>query len=309
MRAVTISAYGGPDALEIVDLPVPTPGPGEVRIRVAAAPAQPVDLGIRSGVYARMLPEHQRFTLGWDVAGTVDEIGPDVTGWRTGDPVLGLSDWFAGHRGTQAEFVVLSATALATPPTNVSTVDASTLPLNALTAWQSLELLALPAGSTLAIIGAAGAVGGFALALAVLRGLRVLAIAGPQDEASLRAHGAEWFVARSADPGTAVRAVRPDGVDAVFDPALVGAPTLGAIRDGGAFLNAAPVLVPPAERGISVAGVLVHSDGGQLADLVTLVEQGALALPVAGTYPLTEAATVHERLAKGGLRGRLVFIP
>jgi NADPH:quinone reductase-like Zn-dependent oxidoreductase len=309
MRAVTIRGFGGPETLEIVDLPVPVPGPGEVRVRVAAAPAQPVDIGTRSGTYARLLTATERYTLGWDMAGRVDEVGPDVTGFAPGDPVIGLSDWFQSHAGAQAEYVVLPASALATPPANVSTLDGATLPLNAHTAWQSLDRLSLPTGATIAITGAAGAVGGFAVRLAVLRGLRVVAIAAASDEAAVRAQGAEWFVARSADPAGAMRAVRPEGVDAVYDPAEIGAATLGAIRDGGGYLTTAPMRAPAAERGIVPAGVLVHSDGAELARLVALVEQGELRLPVAGTYPLEQAAAAHERLAKGGLRGRLVFIP
>jgi NADPH:quinone reductase-like Zn-dependent oxidoreductase len=145
--------------------------------------------------------------------------------------------------------------------------------------------------------------------LAAARGLRVVAIAGPRDEGFVRDVGAEWFVPRSDDPGRAVRAVLPDGVDGLFDPALIGAPTLAAVRDGGVYLNAAPPLAPPGERDISTGGVSVHSDGAQLADLVALVEQGALTLRVAGTYPFEQATTVHERLAQGGVRGRLVYVP
>jgi NADPH:quinone reductase len=309
MRAVTVSTYGGPDALQVADLPTPEPGAGDVRIRVAAAPAQPVDLGTRSGNYAAFLPELGRLTLGWDVAGTVDAVGAGVDGFAAGDPVIGLSDWFATNVGTQAEYVVLPAAALASPPANVSTVEASTLPLNAQTASQALDQLDLPTGATLAVTGAAGAVGGFAVQLAARRGLRVVAIAGPADEVLVRELGAQWFVARSDDPAGAVRAVLPDGVDGLLDPALVGAPTLGAIRDGGRYLNAAPPLAPAGERGISTGGVMVHSDGAELAGLVALVDKGELTLRVAGTFPLEEAPAVHERLARGGVRGRLVYVP
>jgi NADPH:quinone reductase-like Zn-dependent oxidoreductase len=309
MRAITVQTFGGPDALEIVELPVPEPGPGQVRIRVAAAPAQPVDVGTRAGNYASFLPELDRYTFGWDVAGTVDALGPGADGFAVGDAVIGLSDWFAHQAGTQAEYVVLPATALAVPPAGVSLVDASTLPLNAQTALQALGELGLSAGDTLAVTGAAGAVGAFAVELAARRGLRVAAIAGPQDEKLVRALGAEWFVPRSDDPASAVREVVPGGVDGLFDPALVGAPALAAVRDGGVYLNAASPLAPAGERGISTGGVKVRSDGAQLADLVALVEQGALTLRVAGTYAFEDAVTVHELLAKGGIRGRLVYVP
>jgi NADPH2:quinone reductase len=309
MRALTFHEYGGPEVLRVEQVRVTDPDAGEVRIRVAAVPAQPVEPAIRAGVFAGRGPDPFGTTLGWDVAGTVDAVGAGVTAFVPGDGVIGLSDWFDTRVGTQAEYVVLPAAALARTPAGVDPVAASTLPLNAQTALQALDLLDLPAGATLAVTGAAGAVGGYAVELAVHRGLRVVAIGGPGDEEWLRAAGAEWFVRRAEHTGDAVRAVLPDGVDGLFDPATIGATALGAVRDDGRYLNAAPPLAPPGERGITTGGVSVHSDGAELARLVGLVERGVLSLRVAGTYPLDDAATVHELLGKGGVRGRLVYVP
>jgi NADPH:quinone reductase len=137
----------------------------------------------------------------------------------------------------------------------------------------------------------------------VRAGVTVYGVSGEQDADFVREIGA-IFVPRTADPAAAIRKLAPGGVDGVFDPALVGAPVLGAVRDGGVFVNAAKRVAPPAERGIRVDGVMVHSDGRQLAELV---EQN-LTLRVAETLPLTDVAEAHVKLAKGGVRGRVVLV-
>lgn len=308
MRAVAVSSFGGPEAVTVVEVPRAEPGPGQVRIRVQAAPVHPVDLGTRSGAFAALLPEQPRYFLGWDLAGTVDVVGEGVTGFAFGQPVVGLSDWFATLVGTQAEYVVLDASAIAHAPHQATAMAAATLPLNALTASQALDLLDLGTGRSVAITGAAGAVGGYAVELAVHRGLQVYGIAGAQDEGFITALGAT-FVPRTEDPAATLRAAAPAGVDGVLDTALVGAPVLGAVKDGGAFVNVYAPLAPESERGISVNSVFVKSDGTRLAELVQLVDKGALTLRVAQTYPFEEAARAHEALAKGGVRGRLVLVP
>jgi NADPH:quinone reductase-like Zn-dependent oxidoreductase len=308
MRAVSFSSYGDLDVLEIADVPTPEPGPGQLRIAVRASTVNPADIGTRAGVYQSYLPERPSYGLGWDVAGTVDALGDGVTDFAVGDRVVGMSDYFATLVPTQADFVVLDAVAVATAPEGLDFAGAATVPLNALTAAQALELFGLTEGQTLAITGAAGAVGGFAAQLAVQAGLRVYGIAGEQDADFLREIGAT-LVLRSDDPAAALRAVVPDGVDGLLDAALLGAPALGAVRDGGVFVNVAKPMAPEGERGIRVDGVMVHSDGAQLAGLVTLVEQGKLAIRVAETLPLTEIAAAQALAAKGGIRGRIVLVP
>ncbi len=232
-----------------------------------------------------------------------------MSDFALGDPVIGLSDWLATKVGTQAEFVVLDAAALAPPPSGVSAVEASTLPANAPhTAAQALDLLALAEGQILAVTGAGGAVGGYAVELARHRGIRVIGIGSDQDEAFITRLGAT-FVARSEDPAGAIRALAPGGVDAVLDAAVVGGAVIGAVRDGGAFVGLVPPAAPPAERRIRVSSVGLRSDGAQLRELVGLVEQGRPALRVARTFALEQAAEAHEALARGGVRGRLVLVP
>jgi NADPH2:quinone reductase len=307
MQAVTISTFGGPDVLRVADVPVPEPGPGQVRVNVRAAAVHPVDLAIRAGALAELLPDQPRYVLGWDLAGTVDAVGAEVAAFHPGDAVVGLSVWFGSLAGTQAEFATLDAASVAAAPDGASWVEAATLPLNALAAVQALDLM--PQGTRrVAITGAAGAVGAFAAELAVHRGQSVYAVASPQDEAFIGGLSAT-FVPRSADPAGAIRAAADGPVDAVLDTAGVGGAALGAVRDGGALVTTIPPTAPPAERDIRVSALQVEADGGQLAELVALAEQGKLTLRVAQTYPLQDAAVAHARLEKGGIRGRLVLTP
>jgi NADPH:quinone reductase len=305
MRAVTVSTFGGREALQVADVPLPEPGPGQVRIRVQAAAVHPVDLGTRAGAFAEILPRRSHYVLGWDLAGTLDALGTDVAGFRPGDAVVGMTDWLRTLRGTQAEFAVLDAAAIASAPRSATPVEGATLPLNALTAAQALDLL--PHGTrSLAIIGAAGAVGAYATELAIHRGLSVYGVADRKDEPFIGGMGAT-FVPRSTDPVAAILAEAGDQVDAVLDAAGLGGEVLGAVRDGGGFVPTLPPATPPSERDIQVTGIQVTADGAQLAELVALADAGTLTLRVARTYPLADAAEAHTQLEKGGVRGRLVL--
>jgi NADPH:quinone reductase len=199
MKAVIIRGYGGPDVIELADVSVPQPGTGQVRIRVQAAPVHPVDIATRAGRLAEhgLMAASGNVGLGWDLAGIVDALGPGVDRFTTGDMVIGMRDLLTAPVGAQAEQVVLDTDAVAPAPRSVTPVEASTIPLNSLTAAQALDLLALQPGQWLLVTGAAGAVGGYALQLAVPRGLRTVAVAAPGDEELVRGLGADEFVART----------------------------------------------------------------------------------------------------------------
>ncbi|MFE3773159.1 NADP-dependent oxidoreductase [Streptomyces sp. NPDC059122] len=311
MRAVVVKSFGGPGALEVVEVPVPPTGVGQVRIRVEAAAVNPVDVATRSGLLATagLMAPREITGIGWDVAGRVAEVGGGVTEFAPGDRVIGLRDRLDVSLGTYAEFVVLDADAVAPAPTGVSAVEAATLPLNGLTALQALDLLGLQSGATLLVTGAAGAVGGFAVELAALRGLRVVAAAGTEDEPFVRAAGAEWFVPRSTDLAEGVRAAVPSGVDGAVDAALLGVRALAAVRNRGSFVSVRDGVAPVPLRGITVKEQWVAADGPALVGLSSLAERGLLSLRVADALPLDRASEAHERLAEGGLRGRLVLTP
>ncbi|AIG76861.1 Hypothetical protein AJAP_20000 [Amycolatopsis japonica] len=310
MRAVVVRRFGGPEVLEFAEVPVAEPGIGQVRVKVAAAGVNPVDAGTRSGFLteAGIVPPREVLGLGWDVAGTVDAVGDGVTGFATGDSVIGLRDRPSAALGTYAEFVVLDADALAAAPRTASPEEAATLPLNGLTAVQALDLLDLPPGATVLVTGAAGAVGGYAVTLAKARGFRVVAVAGSADEALVRGFGAEVFVPRGDFLADRVRAVIPGGVDAALDTALLGLEALDAVASRGRFVVFAAGAAPIPLRGITVEHVWIRADGAALTGLADMVDDGTLVLRVADTLPLSEAVKAHELLATGGLRGRLVLI-
>ena len=301
MRAATVSRFGGPAAVEIVELPAPEPGPGQVRIAVAAAALNPVDAAMREGVFGG---DGQRIGLGWDVAGTVDAVGPESgTGpsWSAGDRVIGLSTGHHTPLGTHADHVVLDAGALAPAPEGLDDVQAATLPLNALSALQALDILALRAGQRLLVTGAAGGVGTHAVELAGHRGLHVTALASPGDAEFLAARGADSFVPRG-------RALDAAAFDGVLDTALLGHEALAAVADGGAYAGVWPGQEPRAERGIRVGALDVRADGGQLAEVARLAGRGVLLPRVARVFPLAEASAAHAELAAPGIRGRLVLV-
>jgi NADPH:quinone reductase-like Zn-dependent oxidoreductase len=188
-------------------------------------------------------------------------------------------------------------------------VEAATLPTNALTAAQALDLLDLAPGSTLAVTGAGGAVGGYAVELALLRGLHVIGTGTLSGGGSSTGTGLDRaFVTRLGAAFVADDELLPT-VDAVLDTASVGTPALAAVRDGGTYVGVARSAAPAAERGIRVDTVSVHSDGQLLRDLVNLVDTDRLTLRVADTFPFEEAAAAHTLLAGRGVRGRPVLLP
>jgi NADPH:quinone reductase len=311
MRAVGFTEFGGPDVLGIVSLPVPSPGPGQVRVRVVAAAVNPTDLVFRSGAH-RSVPAgvEPPFVPGMDLAGVVDVAGDDAPGWRPGDRVMAAVSAWAPGGGAQAEFVVVAADALARVPGQISLQAAATLPMNALTVRAALDGLALQPGQTLAVTGAAGAVGGYAIQLGRAEGLRIIADSSPADEALVRGLGADVVVARGPGAAQRIRQVSPGGVDALLDAALLGPPALAAVRDGGQFMAVRP-FAGQAERDITVSLVLVSRhlhEAGTLAGLAGLAARGTLSLRVADVLPAERAADAHRRFEAGGVRGRLVLM-
>ena len=311
MKAVVIHRFGGPEVLEIIELDVPEPGADQVRIRVEAAPVNPVDIGTRAGWLAEhgLMSANGQIGIGWDLAGVIDAVGPGPNHYKAGDPVIGMRSLLSAPIGAQAEYVVLGTDAIAPAPRSVSPIEASTIPLNGLAATQALDLLDLRAGQWLLVTGAAGALGGFALQLAALRGLQTIGVASPADEARVRASGANEFVARTEDVGNAVRRVVGRGVDGVLDAAVVGVAAHEALSNDGAFVAVSAGAAPIPLRGTRVHNVWIRDDAARLAGLAALVDAGRLALHVASTQPLDDVANAHERVAAGGARGRIVLRP
>jgi len=309
MRAVGFTEFGDPSVMKIVSVPVPSPGPGQVRVHVAAATINPTDIGFRLG--GRYLPEGlvPPYIAGMDLAGVIDAVGPEVSGWHTGDRVMAaVSPWVPGG-GAQAEYVLVSEDQLARVPDGITLTAAATLPMNSMTVRTALDMLALPPGATLAVTGSAGAVGQYAIQLGVHDGLTVIGDAKPADEELIRSFGARHVMARGAEMAAAVRSLYPDGVDAVLDAALLGPAVLPAVRDGGQLLAVRP-FQGETERDIKISLVLVGShlhEGARLAELAELAAKGVITLRIAELIPAENAAQAHRRLEAGGVRGRLVL--
>lgn len=307
MRAIGVTEPGGPERLQQLDVPEREPGPGEIRIAVRAAAVNPTDTGFREGLG---VPDDldPPYVPGMDAAGVVDAIGPGVE-LSVGDRVAAVVNPRRPEGGAYAERVVVPQTGVARVPDDLDLVAAATVPLNGLTALRALDLLDLPPAGTLAVTGAAGAVGGYVIELATARGFRVVADAKPEDEAFVRAAGARTVVPRGDGFGDAVRAAEPGGVDGLLDAALLGTAALGAVRDGGVVVALRP-FDGEADRGIHVRTVTPADyleDGARLAELLRMAADGRLTVRVADVLPAAQAADAHRRLAAGGVRGRLVL--
>ncbi len=310
MRGVGLTEFGTPDVLKIIDLADVHAGPGEVRLRVYAAAVNPTDTGIREGGRAEALKKvGPPWIPGMDAAGVIDEIGDGTeTELMVDDAVMAMVIPRGTH-GAYRESIVLSADAVTKAPAGVTHAEACTLPMNGLTARQSLDQLALQPGQTLAVTGAAGCYGGYMVQLAKADGLRVIADASSKDEALVHDLGADIVVARGDNISAEIRKVAPEGVDALADGAVQNELAVGAVKDGGSFASVRG-WQGNGERDIEFHATMVFAYDHR-ADLLDVlrrqVEDGQVTLRVAGTYPSEEAAEAHRVLEAGGTRGRCVI--
>ncbi|MFE3856465.1 NADP-dependent oxidoreductase [Streptomyces griseorubiginosus] len=312
MRAVGIEEFGGPEVLKVVERPLPEPGPGQLRIRVTAAAVNPTDLLLRSGALAAAVAGQQPpYTPGMDASGVVDAVGDDVD-LAVGEPVMAFVNPFHVGGGAQAEHVVVPRDQVVAAPRGLDLRDVAGLPMNGLTANLALALLDLPEGATLAVTGAAGALGGYVVQLARHRGFRVVADAAVRDRDLVRKLGADLVVPRAADTADLARAYRaavPEGADAIVDAAVVGADALGVVKDGGRFAKCRPYELA-SERGITIHPVQVPGHPAKraaLEELAALAEKGVLTLRTADVLAPERASEAHRRLEAGGVRGRLIL--
>lgn len=312
MRAVGVMEFGGPEALQVVEVPEVDAGPGEIRLRVHAAAVNPTDTYTRNGARAAQLSANPPpYVPGMDAAGVVDQIGPGAeTDLAVGDRVMAIVVPSGSHGGYR-ESLVVPAGSVARAPAGTSHAEACTLPMNGLTARLSLDLLGLQPGQTVAVTGAAGAYGGYVVQLAKADGLTVIADASEADRELVTSLGADVIVPRGDDVAAAIRAEAPDGVDGLADGSVQNELVLAALADGGAYTSVRGWGGPDGgERDISFSTTWVveyATDHDRLDRLRAQTEDGQLTLRVAQTYPATEAGEAHRRLEAGGTRGRLVI--
>ncbi|WP_120002842.1 NADP-dependent oxidoreductase [Nesterenkonia muleiensis] len=302
MRAMAYTEYGEPQSLQLKDLPTPKLGPGEVLIRAERASVNPVDWKLMSGALDPMMDTFFPVIPGWDVAGVVEAVGPDVPELTPGDRVASYArkDYVQG--GTYAECVSVRAADVAAIPEGVTFDTAAALPLAGLTALRTLETLGITAEDTLLIHAASGGVGHLASQLAVEVGARVIGTASEANHQRLRELGVEPVTYGDGLPER-VRLIAPEGVTAVAD--LVGGvaeESEAVLTESGRFASIAdPTAV---ERGGH--WVWVRPDGPRLRTLLEKSAQGRLTVDIDTAYPLEQAAHALEHNQRGA-RGKILI--
>lgn len=312
-RAAFIRGFGTPAVFAVGEFAVDEPGPGQVRVKVAYSAVNPVDLGIRAG---RVLGEDQaRFpmVLGWDAEGTVEALGPDVTGLTVGESVFACTQQPATQVGTHADLVVLDQDQVAPAPAGWGAGKAAALGLSGITAYQAVAALQLQPGQRLLVNNPVGFVGQLAVQIAKAQGLRVLATVAPEHAARAGANGAEQVLDAGEGAEERVLQAVPGGVDGALD--LLGGPAalraFAAVRDGGRYVTVIPEWwigggqYQPA-RGITPVVVENNPNRQDLEALAELAAAGHLHFDIAGTYSLDTLGDAHQALARSGVLGKIV---
>ena len=309
MRAIVQHSFGAPEVLELEERPLPEPWATEVRVRVEAAGVNPVDWKTRAGLGAAArsgLP----LTVGWDVAGVVDAVGPGVTRFAVGDPVFGMP-WFPRQAAAYAEFVTAPSRHFARRPDGLSAVEAGGLPLAGLTAWQCLvDIAEVKPGQRVLVHAGAGGVGHLAVQIAKARGAHVIATASAAKHDLL----AELGVDEPVDYRSRHFEEVVEPVDVVYD--LIGGDvavrSLDVLQPDGIMISlpsaaAAAAVEAGRARGLRTTGMLVEPDGDGLQELAALVDTGAVRVRVAETFPLERAADAHRLGEQGRTAGKIVL--
>lgn len=308
MRAITQDEFGGPEVLRLVETDRPSPGPVEVLVRVQASGVNPTDWKHRA---ARRFLGDPPYTLGWDVAGVVEEVGLGVAVLEPGDEVLGLLP-YPGHGGGYADHVVASARTFVRRPASLDPVTAAALPLVSMTAWQALvDVAGVRSGQRVLVHAAAGGVGHLAVQIAAHHGAHVTGTASAAKHDVVRGLGAAEVV----DYRTTDFAAELSDIDVVVDTIGddYGPRSIATMRPGGTYVTLTPGnlhtdLGSLAERaGVRTKVMLVEPDHATLTEIVRLVERGELRVEVAQTFPAEEVARAHALGEQGRTTGKIVL--
>lgn len=315
MRAVFYHHHGDAGVMQVGELPIPPVKADEVLVRVAAAAVNPIDRRLRGGELQEYLPRTFPVVPGFDLSGRVEAVGGDVADWQVGDEVFGLSFTWSVQHGTYAELAPVRAAAIARKPAWLSHVQAASLPLVTLTAWQSLaEFARLGPGQSVLIQAGAGGVGSIAIPIAKHLGARVYTTASAANADYVRGLGADVVIDyRSEDYAAVIRAHEPGGVDVVLESILTDAAIETAMRlvkPGGAvaYMNNEPPDLPDLrDKPVKAAFIHHRADGASLGELLGLFERGVLHVPAIRVMALAEAAEAHRLSEAGHTRGKIVL--
>lgn len=310
MRALTFAAFGGPEVLQVADLPQPVAGAGEVVVRVAASPINPTDLLMRAGAQAALMSSLKPpYIGGMEFAGHVHGVGDGVSGLSVGQAVMGVVNPRTPAGGAHAQFVRVPAASVAPLNPSADLVSAATVPMNGLTALAALNALDLPAGRTLLVTGGAGFLASYVIQLAKARGLTLIADAKATEHDRLRRLGVDEIVPRGDAMAGTVRQRCPAGVDGLVDTALLGHTAAALVRDGGAAatLRKTHPITDPRLRHHTISVVEQMTNAAALQRLAALWREGELTTRVARRMPLRDAVAAHRLAEQGGLDGRVVL--
>ncbi len=306
MKAVRIHQFGGVELLRYEDAPRPVPDAGEVLIHVHAAGVNPVDWKIREGRLQSRITHHLPLTLGWDVAGVIEQLGPGVTQFKAGDAVYARPD--LARDGAYAEYIAARASEIALKPQTLDFIHAAAVPLSALTAWQSLfDAGNLQPGQRILIHAGAGGVGHYAVQFARWKGAHVITTASARNANFVRSLGADEVI-----DYTATRfedAVRD--ADMVFDTVggEIQTRSWKVLKKGGILVSILTLTVPEEaeQRGWRSAYVFVQPNAAQLAQIAELIDTGKVKPVVENVFPLHEAAKAHTLIQGAHTRGKIVL--
>jgi NADPH:quinone reductase-like Zn-dependent oxidoreductase len=312
LKAVVMPRHGGPEVLTAEDVERPVPAPGEVLIETRAAGVNPVDTQVRAGAWVPGEMGDPPMILGWDVVGTVAEVGEEVSELEAGQRVFGMPR-FPGPGRCDAEYVVAFPSEIAPAPEALTDEQAGALPLAGLTAWQALvDTAEVKDGDRVLIQAAAGGVGHLAVQIAKARGAHVIGTARADKHDFVRRLGVDEPVDYTAGPlEDAV-----SDVDVVVelasedDAGLLS--SLAALKEGGVLVVIAgdvseEVSDAAAKQDKRAIEMLVSPDRAGLESLAALADDGKLEVVVAETFPLARAAEAHRRLEDGRTKGKIVL--
>jgi NADPH:quinone reductase-like Zn-dependent oxidoreductase len=304
-RAVRFDQYGGIEVLQVVEVPRPVPAPGEVLVRVKAAGINPGEASIRKGLFAERWPSTFPSGQGSDLAGVVEETGPQVVNVAVGDEVIG----FVENRSSQAELVLVESGNLIPRPGNVSWEQAGSLFVAGTTAYAAVRAVALKAGDTVVVSGAAGGVGSVAVQLAKNAGAKVIGLAGNANHQWLADHGVTP-VAYGDGVEDRIRSASGGKVDALVDTFGGGYVEL-ALKLGVATNRIDTIIdfAAAAKYGVKAEGNHEAANATVLAELAGLIAGGRLEIPIAKVYPLADVQEAYRDLEQRHTHGKIVLEP